>query len=180
MPSSIAVEPLAERLHDGVGTALGLVALVERIEHHEHRAQVRPVGPQHERHAADADHVADPGHLADDLRGPAHHLLGPLQRRRIGKLDGHEQVALVLVGNEARGHLAEAPTGQVQQPAVDHQHQDAHAQQLADRPRVSVERGGERLVEQLEEPAEAEVEDRRERVAVGVPLLEQQRSTARG
>ena len=112
-----------------------LAALVERLEHDEHRAQVRTVGAQHERQAGDADRMGDAFGCADDVVGVGHRRVGPLQRGRVGKLDRHEQIALVLVGNEADRHFAEAPAGQIQQAAVDQQHQEAHAQQLARPPR---------------------------------------------
>jgi len=172
-------ELLANGLEDRVGAALGLQTLVEGLERDEHRAQVRTVGPQHERHPTDADDMADAGDLADQPGRPAHHLLGPLQRRGIGELGRHEQVALVLVGNEADGHAAEAPARQVQQPDVNRQRHQAHAEQLSHGPRIPADGCGERPIEEPEEPAEAEVEGPRERVAVGVPLL-QQEGTQRG
>ena len=49
----------AQRRRDRVGAQLGSSPLVERIENDEHRAEVRAVGPEHERHAGDADGVGD-------------------------------------------------------------------------------------------------------------------------
>ena len=117
-----------------------------------------PLAPSTNDMPRDADRVGDPLVVADDLVGVGHRLFGPLQRGRIGKLDRRQEIALVLVGNEAGRHPAEAPTGQVKQPAVDHQHQQAHAQQFSDRPQVSADGEGKCLVEEPEEPAEQEVE----------------------
>ena len=58
---------------------------------------------------------ADNGfHLLEDF-------VGPLERRALGQLDGDEEIALVLVRDEAAGHeLAEQPD------AGHHRHQQQH------------------------------------------------------
>ena len=144
---------------------------LERIEDHEHRAEVRTVGPHRERHAANPQGVAHALRAADDLVDVGHGRVGPLQRGRVGQLDHDVEEALVLLGNEADRHLTDAPRGQIQQAAVDQKHHDADAKQLSHRERVARHRQAEALVEQPEEPAEAEVEDPGERIDVGVPLL---------
>ncbi len=49
---------------------------------------------------------ATPGVFTGDLVDLRHGLLGPLERRRVGQLDAHDQPALVLLRDEARGCAA--------------------------------------------------------------------------
>ena len=86
---------------------------LERLENDEHRAQVRAVGPQHERYAGNPHHVGDPLDAADDLVRLVHHLVGALQRGGVGQLHRAEQIALILGGNETGRHLARSskPSG---------------------------------------------------------------------
>ena len=58
---------------------------------------------------------ADPGLLGDDLVDLVHHLLGAAQRRRVGKLGGDHDVALVLRRDEAGGQAGDAEVGRHQQ-----------------------------------------------------------------
>ena len=74
-----------------------------------------------------------PGVCERDLLDPAHRpRCGPLDRRRVGQLHVDQQVALVLRRDEAVGVRREAVVGQVEQPAVDDQHEEADAEQPAD------------------------------------------------
>ena len=45
-----------------------------------------------------------------------HDLLGALQAGAVGQLRVHDQIALVLLGNEADGHAHEAEVGQAIRP----------------------------------------------------------------
>ena len=54
-----------------------------------------------------------------DLFDLLHHVLGPRRRGGVGHLHVDEQVALVLLRNEAGRRVREAPPGQAQQAAVD-------------------------------------------------------------
>ena len=86
--------------------------LVERIEHDEHRAEVRAVGLLHEGIAGHGDRVGHAGRVAGDLVDLRPALLGPLQRGGVGQLDADDDPALVLLRDEARRGLAEDPVGQ--------------------------------------------------------------------
>ena len=83
-----------------------------------------------------------------------HDPLRPLDRGRVGQLHVEQQVALVLLGDEARGRMAELPIGQHQQAAVDQQDDQADPQQAAHQPDVEGRAGAEDEVEQAEEPAQ--------------------------
>ena len=104
---------------------------------------------------------------AGDAFDLGHHRCGPLERRRVGQLHVDEQVALVLRRDEAGRHAGEAEVGQEQQAAVDDQHDDADAAAASRRPRRRRPTpSSNAAVEQLEEPAESEVEQPRQRIAL--------------
>ncbi len=87
-----------------------LRALVERLQDDEHRAEVGAVGVQQERLAGDADGVRDAGRLrSGDLSILAITASRPLHRGRVGQLHVDQQVALILLGNEARRRAGHAP-----------------------------------------------------------------------
>ena len=75
---------------------------VEVVEHHVHRAEIGGVGAQQDRLAGDGHGVLHAGVLVGDLLDAVHDPLGPLHGGRVGQLHVHQQVALVLRGNEAR------------------------------------------------------------------------------
>ena len=148
-PSLISCLELGlQRGGDGLAGKARGGAAVEVVEHHVHRAEVRGVGAQQDRLAGDGHGVLHAGVLVGQLLDAVHHPLGPLHGGRVGQLHVHQQVALVLRGDEARGRLHEPPPGQRQQAAVDHQHQHADAQQPAHRAGVDVGRVVEADVEQ--------------------------------
>ncbi len=60
-----------------------------------------------------------PGSLPAISSTLLHHLLGPLQRRRVGELHVDQQIPLVLRGDEPGRRAREAPVGQPQQTAVE-------------------------------------------------------------
>ncbi len=76
--------------------------LVEVVEHHVHGAEVRGVGAQQDRLAGDGHGVLHAGVLVGQFLDAVHHPLGPLHGGRVGQLHVHQQVALVLHGDEAR------------------------------------------------------------------------------
>ena len=128
--------------------------LLERLEDHEHAADVADVRAQHGRVAGQVDRVGDARLFAGDLAHLADDLVGAVERRAVGKLRVENQIALVLLGNEADRHGLEAEVGQTHQAAVDQQHNHADAQQPADHPAVDVDRDVEEPVEPAEECAE--------------------------
>ena len=95
-----------------------------------------------------ATRVLDAGHLPAICSTCLITCLGPLQRRRVGKLHVDQQIALVLRRDEPRRRVGEAPVGEPEQPAVDHQHQHADPQQPADQAGVDAGRRVEAAVEQ--------------------------------
>ena len=58
---------------------------------------------------------ATPSSLLASCLDVLHHLLGARQRRRVGKLHVHQQIALVLRGDEPGRRAHEGPVGQPQQ-----------------------------------------------------------------
>ena len=98
--------------------------------------------------------MLDPRRFAGHGFDVGHHTLGALDRRGVGQLHVQEQVALILLGDEARGCTDELPVGQHQQAAVNEQDHHADAQEAADQ--ASVEHGHpvEEAVEAPEKPAQ--------------------------
>ena len=81
-------------------------ALCERIEHDEHRAEVRAVGRQQHRYPGDGRRVRHAGRLAGDRFDEGESVAGPLDRRGVGQLHVDDQPPLVLLRDEsARGTL---------------------------------------------------------------------------
>ena len=155
---SVVCKPRGDR----VAGEPGVGAVVEVVEHHVHRAEVGRVGVQQDRLAGDRHGVRDA--RASRWRSRSivlHHLLGALERRRVGQLHVDQQVALVLRRDEPGGRLREAPVGQPQQAAVEQQHEHADPQQAADHPRVDARgRSRSRRLNEAERPAEHAIEQR--------------------
>jgi len=172
-------EPPPERGRDRIGPQLGRLPFLERLEDHEDVPHVRAVDAQGVGHSAVAEHVGHALGAAGDLADLRQRFVGPLQRRGIGQLDRGQQVALVLLRDEPRGHAVEAPAGQVDQPRVDHQHQQADPQRPADQPSVAGERHGEDPVEQPEEPAQQAMDDPGQGILLGVLGLQEDRAQGR-
>ena len=169
----------AEPGGDG-GVVLLVLALAvgERLQGDEGGAEVRGVGAQQERRAGDAQHVrrardalvallplrrgrspVQAGVVAqDDPLDLRQHGRGALHAGGVGQLDVDQQIALVLIGDEALGRRRHVAVRQEQQPAVQQQHDHAHAQQAANRPAVQLRDLGENPVEAPEERAEHEID----------------------
>ena len=101
-PRTSPLAAVADRRGDGVGRQSRTAALGEILEHHVHRAQVGRVGAQDQRLAGDAHGVLDARRLAGDRLDLGHDALGALHRGGVGQLHVQQQVALVLLRNEAR------------------------------------------------------------------------------
>ncbi len=82
----------------------------------------------------------DPIHLVN-------HFLGAVERRRLGQLRVRDEVLLVLLRDEARGHAREAEPGQEQQPAVNRDREPRAAQQAARDADVAQRRPLEQAIE---------------------------------
>ena len=87
----------------------GAVAIGERVEDHEQRAEVRSVGVEEERLPGDAQVWPTPAHVGRSFHLP-HDGLRPLQRGRVGQLRVDEQVTLVLGGHETGGQVMKPDT----------------------------------------------------------------------
>ena len=125
-----------------------LLPLFERLEDHEHAAHVADVRAQERGIAGHGDHVGDALGFQGDLAELGHEAVRAFQARAVGKLHVDDQIALVLIGDEALGHDLEAQAGHGQQPAVDHQQDERHAEQAADQEAVAAG-------EPVEDPVEA-------------------------
>ena len=139
-------------------SSAGLGPVVEVVEHHVHRAEVRGVGVQQDRLARRSPRCARrpaPCRAISSIRLITCWVV--LDRGRVGQLDVDQQVALVLRRDEPGRGAGEAAVGQVEQAAVDQQHQHADPQQPADDPGVHARRALEAGVEQPEEPAQEPV-----------------------
>ena len=110
--------------------------------------------------------MGDPGRVVGQRLDPRHDPLRALHRGRIGQLHVEHQVALVLLGDEARRSVVELPIGQPQQAGVDQQGDQADAQQARHQPDVQGRAGAEDEVEQAEEPAQEQVQEPGQRIAL--------------
>ncbi len=87
-----------------------------------------------------------------------HHLIGSLGRGRVGQLHVDDQIAHVLRGDETFGGDAVTPNRDVDQPAINDEHQKTDAQHHADHARVQPGSPSEAGVEQAEEPTEQKIQ----------------------
>ena len=118
----LAVEALLQRLGDGVGLEFRPGPVLEVIEHQIERAEVRGIGVQQDRLAGDGDGVLDALGFQGDLLDALDHLVGARHGGGVGELHVDQQIALVLLRDEAGGGAHEPQPSQAQQPAVDQQH----------------------------------------------------------
>src|SRR2546421_547634 len=79
----------------------GVAALLEIIQHQVQGAEIGCVGAQEDRLPRNGNRVLDPVGLERNLLNLLDDRLGARDRCGIGHLDVDEQVALVLLGNEA-------------------------------------------------------------------------------
>ena len=95
-----------------------LLPLLERLEDDEHPADVADVRAQQRRVAGHGDDMIDARGLLGLAAQFRHQAVGPLQARAVGKLDVDDQIALVLLGDEALGDDFESQGGHRQQAGV--------------------------------------------------------------
>jgi hypothetical protein len=155
-----------ERQHPGLGdrrqlrTHLGkdgvegeplLLALAPGRQAHEHRADVR--WERHGQHVEAAEQVRahDAGRPEQDLLDLLGHLEGPLQGGAVGELEARDEVALVLVGDEAPGHLPEQQQRRRAEHREDDQNQRPAREELAHAAVVASHHRLEAPVEDAEE-----------------------------
>ena len=106
--SWIAAELLVE-LHRRCAPPLssGALALLERLQRHEHDAGVGAVGEAVDRQAGKGDRALDAGLLERDVAHAPDDVFGAVERRAVGQLGEADQVLLVLRRHEAAGHRLE-------------------------------------------------------------------------
>ena len=85
-----------------------------------------------------------PGRLAGEFADLVEHALGAVERRAIGQLHGHQQVALILDRNEAGRHPRQAVAGDADQDEGKDDRHIAVRDQAADQPGYSRARPGHR------------------------------------
>ena len=95
------------------------LALVPGVEPDEVEGGVRRRGAGEEAEAGDRRDVLDALRLREELLDFLAHRVGPLERGGVGKLDVQEEVALVLVGEKARGKPLAEQARQNDEPAED-------------------------------------------------------------
>ena len=102
--------------------------------------------------------MLNPFRFHDNPGGLLNHFLGTGQRGGIGQLRVQNQVALVLLGNEAGRHFFKSQEIEPIEPCIEHQHNRRHTDQPADQPCIAFTERIEEAVETGEKPAEQSVE----------------------
>ncbi len=159
--------------HDGVGRQLRRAALVEVVEHLEHRALARAVDQAVHREAREGHRVGDAGRRLDDLVDLVHDGLGAIEGGGVGQLDDGDEVELVLLRHEAGGGAQEAEGGQGQEHAVDGERHGRLAQHPPHAADIAGGGAGEDLVERPKQPTEGAVDQPLEAVLPGAVRLQQ-------
>ena len=103
-------------------------ALLEVVQGREHHGGVRRSGEGRAVETDDRHGMGDAGRRQNDLRHPARHLVGARERSAGRKLDDIDQIALVLLRDEAGRRPGELEHGEADQTDIDHHHEarDAH------------------------------------------------------
>src|SRR5690348_5885966 len=96
--------------------------------------------------------------LADDFLDAVHDLDGACLRGRIGELHVDDEIALVLIGNEAAGDHGVTEVGEAEQPDVDEQDDGAEPQAPGNRSAIEASGLVEDSVEAAKEIAEPPVD----------------------
>ena len=133
--------------------------LGEVVEHDVHRAPVRGVGPQHHRPPG---HRHGMGHARLLERPPLerrHHLRRPLYARPLREHHVGDQVALVLLRNEADRRLREQEPGEHKQAGKGQEDQARQPERASHGPGVAFRQEGKPGVEAAEDPAAGKSQD---------------------
>ena len=136
---------------DRLGVEAWVVAFLPWIETHEHERGIGHIEVVENVDAGQAHGRTHTLGVADDFLDLFEHLVAALQGCSLRQFDGHEKIALVLVRDEAAGHML-AETAD----ADDHNDQQQHgkrglAHESADDGAVALDHPVEALVEQAEE-----------------------------
>src|SRR5262249_29412331 len=133
---------------------------LERVQDDEHAADVGNVRAGEDRVTGDADRMLDTLRPAGDLCHAGDDLVAALQAGAVRELGVDDEVALVLLRDEARGHGPEAQVGQPDEAAVHQQGDHAYTEEQGYRTAVEVRRPVEDPVEAAEEGAQPGVDQR--------------------
>ena len=137
------------------------------------------VGPRRSGEAGERHgifHAVDgKGCLAD----PSHDGVGARKRCAVGQLGGHDEVALVLLGDEAGGHQIEAGFRGDEQPGIEQEHQEAHPNKPPDDRAVEITRPGEDAIEGDKQPAKGQVHQPGDEAPRRISRLEEQAAEGR-
>ncbi len=124
-------QTLAQVGQHGLGGHARQRVVVERGQAREHRARVRGDRQRGRVEPDEGRGMFDAARGQRDVGDLAHHLLGALERRARRQLDHGDQVALVLLGDEAGGRARELDARHCDQRDVDRQHHGQAAHQAA-------------------------------------------------
>ena len=128
--------------------------LLERLQHDEHRAGVGRVGEGGAGEPDDADPMRHAGRLQRDIDDLAVDLVGARERGGGRQLHHADQVAHVLVGDEAHGRLAELVEAIGQDARIGQEHDGRDAHDAPREPAVARGHPVEAPVEEAEEEAD--------------------------
>ena len=136
---------------DGIVFLLGPGALRPVLEGNEEEGVVGGVGLAEHVEADDRGIVFDPRGVLQNLLHLAGRRLGTLQGGHVGKLQGAEEIALVLVGQEAHGQVPAQAPGDDGEPQQEDHADRALADQDRAKAHVAVIGLAENLVEAVVE-----------------------------
>ena len=152
--------------------AFSLAETFERQKDHGGVGLVR-AGEQVE--AGDGEGRLYAGRFAGDVGHAGEHGVGAVDRRRVGELQGDDQVALILLWDETDGNGFEPEVGEHQQPGVDRQHGQPQTNDVREDVNVSEIELFQAGIKEAKEPAEREVEAASEQIRFRGMGLEDQR-----
>ncbi len=132
----LALQPLRDRQDIG---ALGLAALVPRLEHDKIDAGIGQVGEIVEhRKARNRDHLIDARRVEGELGRLVQRRRRAPERGAVGQLRGDHQITLVFIGDERGRQPRDPPDAQARQHQADQHHDPADAHHSADQAGIGV------------------------------------------
>ena len=143
-------QPRPHRSEDRVDR-LFLPALVPGFQRHEDRAEVRREGARQRIEAAEEVHADHPRRIHQDALDLARHRVGALERGAVRELEAGDEVALILVREEAGGYGPEEEHVRDEERGEDREHEPPARQQRADAAVVAGDQAGEDAVEAAKE-----------------------------
>ena len=147
----------------------------EGLEEEVHPATVGGVGPEHERLAGDPQAVGHARLMAGERLDLPHDRRRTLHARPVGERHLNDQIALVLLGDEADGGFREQPPGESEQGDEHQEDRDTDPQRQSDEGRIGRRDHGEEPIESPEQPTEQQPQEPIDRIGGGALRLEEQR-----